>query len=154
MLGEVLALARMVVADEALCKGDAEDVAEVETVVFKERVVRPLLLAVLLALAQLEAAALRETVVEPLEVIVDEIVVFGEEEAVPDTEEERVVIADGEALGDNEVVVVADRLIVGVVEPEGVTLAHVEADAVAQGVEKIEGLALLEKESEEELLAQ
>ena len=129
-LGAPLALPQTVAADEALNNGDAEGDAKEVAVEFQEGVARPLLLAMPLAL--------------------------GRGDAVPDVERVAApTVAVGELLAaGTEGVAVADRLSVGVLEPEGDIEPQGDAEALARTVEQLDGEALLGKDPVWELLAQ
>lgn len=153
LLAVLLALAQLEAADEALSEGDAEGVPVPELVVLDERDARPLLLDVLLALSQLVADTLTDVVVEPQLVTEGVPVALEVADAVAETEEERVALAEGEALGDAESVVEAERHSVAVGEPDDDAVPQSEADALAHRVGRSEELTLAVKDSDAEVLA-
>ena len=154
LLAVPLALAQPEAEDEALGSDDSDGVAEVELVELKELVARPLLLAVLLALAQLVVAALAEGVAEPRLDTVGVAVMLGEEDSVTVADAvERKTVTDGEPLVVTEVEAIAERLGVGVIEPEDEVVPAAETEPLALTVKQLDGVALSENEFDGELLA-
>jgi len=154
LLAVPLALAQLEAEDEALGSDDSDGVAEVELVELKEMVARPLLLAVLLALAQFVVVALAEVVPEPRLDTVGVAVVLGEEDPV--TVEDTVgrnTVTEGEPLVVTEVVATADRLGVGVIEPEDEVVLPADKEPLALAVKQLDGVALSENEFDGVLLA-